>query len=54
MPPSKVPVIVLAADKVVAPAAEGKVVVAAAETDTAPRTKEAKRVVSCIFANSGK
>lgn len=49
MPPSKVPVMVLAADRVVAPAAEGKVVVAAAETETAPRTTETRRVVSCIL-----
>lgn len=44
---------VCGADSVVAPAAVGKVVVAAAETETAPRTTETKRAVSCIFANSG-
>lgn len=44
---------VCAADSVVAPAAVGKVVVAAAETETAPRTTETRRAVSCIFANSG-
>lgn len=49
MPPSKVPVMVWGADRVVAPAAAGKTVVAAAETETALRTTETKRVVSCIF-----
>lgn len=44
---------VCGADSVVAPAAVGKVVVAAAETETAPRTTETRRAVSCIFANSG-
>lgn len=43
---------VWAAERVVAPAAAGKTVVAAAETETALRTTETKRVVSCIVANS--
>lgn len=50
MPPSNVPLMVCAADSVVAPAAAGKVVVAAAETETAPRTSETTRDVSCMFA----
>lgn len=49
MPPSKVPVMVLAAERVVLLAAEGKVVVAAAETETAPRRAETRTEVSCML-----